>query len=56
MQMSAFDADDQLLEARGPNRVLSLREVRGSTLQELISNNGLMLASLTNSLRVDPIQ
>lgn len=56
MQMSVFAADGQLLEARGPLRVVSLGEVKRSPVQVLISNDGLSSASLTLSLRVDPTQ
>ena len=56
MQMSVFAADGQLLEARGPLRVVSLGEVKRSPVQVLISNDGLSSASLTLSLRVDPNQ
>ncbi len=56
MQMSVFAADGQLLEARGPLRVLSLGDVKRSPVQVLISNDGLSSASLTFSLHVDPTQ
>ena len=56
MQMSVFAADGQLLEARGPLRVVSLGDVKRSPVQVLISNDGLSSASLTLSLRVDPTQ
>ena len=56
MQMSVFAADGQLLEARGPLRVVSLGEVKRSPVQVLISNDGLSSAGLTLSLRVDPTQ
>ena len=56
MQMSVFAADGQLLEARGPLRLVSLGEVKRFPVQVLISNDGLSSASLTLSLRVDLTQ
>jgi serine/threonine protein kinase, bacterial len=55
MQMTVFGADGQVLEARGPLRVVSLNRVTRSPVQLLISNEGLAAASLTLSLRPDPL-
>jgi len=54
MQMSLFGADGQVLEARGPLRVVSLGAVTRSPVQLLITNEGLAPALLTLSLRADP--
>ena len=54
MQMSVFGADGQVLEARGPLRVVSLGTVTRSPVQLLITNEGLAPALLTLSLRADP--
>ena len=55
MQMSVFGADGQVLEARGPLRVVSLGTVTRSPVQLLITNEGLAPALLTLSLRADPV-
>jgi len=55
MQMSVFGADGQVLEARGPLRVVSLAAVTRSPVQLLITNEGLAPALLTLSLRADPV-
>jgi serine/threonine-protein kinase len=55
MQMSVFGADGQVLEARGPLRVVSLPAVNRSPVQLLITNEGLAPALLTLSLRADPV-
>ena len=55
MQMSVFAADGQVLEARGPLRVVSLGTVTRSPVQLLITNEGLAPALLTLSLRADPV-
>ena len=55
MQMTVFGADGQVLEARGPLRVVSLNRVTRSPVQLLITNEGLAPASLTLSLRPDPV-
>ena len=54
LQMSVFDAQGQLLEDRGPLRVVSLGEISGSPVQLLVTNEGLSTALLTLSLRADP--
>ncbi|MFZ9266584.1 MAG: serine/threonine protein kinase [Vulcanococcus sp.] len=53
MQMSVFDAQGQVLEDRGPLRVVSLGSVSGSPVQVLVTNEGLSMAMLTLSLRAD---
>ena len=55
MQMTVFSADGQVLEARGPLRVVSVNRVMRSPVQLLITNEGLAPASLTLSLRPDPL-
>ena len=55
MQMSVFGADGQVLEARGPLRVVSLAAVTRSPVQLLITNEGLAPSLLTLSLRADPV-
>jgi serine/threonine protein kinase, bacterial len=55
MQMTVFSADGQVLEARGPLRVVSLNRVSRSPVQLLVTNEGLAPASLTLSLRPDPL-
>ena len=55
MQMSVFGADGQVLEARGPLRVVSLGTVSRSPVQLLITNEGLAPSLLTLSLRADPV-
>ena len=54
MQMSVFDAQGQVLEDRGPLRVVSLGEVTRAPVQVLVINEGLSTAMLTLSLRADP--
>ena len=54
LQMSVFDAQGQVLEDRGPLRVVSLGEVTHSPIQVLVTNEGLSTALLTLSLRADP--
>ena len=55
MQMTVFGADGQVLEARGPLRVVSLSRVTRSPVQLLITNEGLAPAMITLSLRPDPL-
>jgi serine/threonine-protein kinase len=55
MQMAVFSADGQVLEARGPLRVVSVNRVTRSPVQLLITNEGLAPASFTLSLRPDPL-
>jgi serine/threonine-protein kinase len=54
MQMSVFGADGELLESRGPLRVVSLGPQRRSPVQLLVSNEGVAPALITLSLRADP--
>ncbi|MCX5930332.1 MAG: serine/threonine protein kinase [Cyanobacteria bacterium] len=54
MQMSVFDAQGQVLEPKGPLRVVSLGAVAGDQVQLLISNEGVAPAYITLSLRADP--
>jgi serine/threonine-protein kinase len=54
MQMSVFDAQGNVLEPKGPLRVVSLGAVPGDQAQLLISNEGVAPAYITLSLRADP--
>jgi len=55
MQMTVFDADGRVLEARGPLRVVSLSRVSRSPVQLLVTNEGVAPALITLSLRPDPV-
>ena len=55
MQMTVFDADGRVLEARGPLRVVSLSRVTRSPVQLLVTNEGVAPALITLSLRPDPV-
>jgi serine/threonine protein kinase, bacterial len=54
MQMSVFSADGELLEAKGPLRVVSLGVQKNSPVQLLVINEGVAPALITLSLRADP--
>ncbi|MEB3306554.1 MAG: phosphotransferase [Cyanobacteriota bacterium] len=54
MQMSVFSADGELLDGKGPLRVVSLGAQKRSPVQLLITNDGLAPAQITLSLRADP--
>jgi serine/threonine-protein kinase len=54
MQMSVYDPQGNLLEPKGPLRVVSLGAVPGDQAQLLISNEGVAPALITLSLRADP--
>jgi len=54
MQMSVFAASGELLEARGPLRVVSLPAQAKSPLQLLVTNDGVAAGLITLSLRADP--
>ncbi len=54
MQMSVFDSQGNLLEPKGPLRVVSLGVLPGNQAQLLISNEGVAPAFITLSLRADP--
>ncbi len=54
MQMIVFSADGELLDGKGPLRVVSLGAQKRSPVQLLITNDGLAQAQITLSLRVDP--
>ncbi|MCT0247773.1 protein kinase domain-containing protein [Synechococcus sp. CS-205] len=54
MQMSVHDAQGNLLEPKGPLRVVSLGAVPGDQVQLLVSNEGVAPAFITLSLRADP--
>jgi serine/threonine-protein kinase len=54
MQMSVFSADGELLEAKGPLRVVSLGVQKNSPVQLLVTNEGVAPALITLSLRADP--
>ena len=54
MQMSLFNTDGAVLEARGPLRVVNVGAVKRSPVQLLVTNEGLAPALITLSLRADP--
>ena len=54
MQMSVFGAGGELLEAKGPLRVVSLGVQKSSPVQLLVTNEGVAPALITLSLRADP--
>ena len=56
MAMTVFDASGEILQARGPLRVLTLPASAGSPVQVLITNAGMASALLTLSCRADPLQ
>ena len=56
MAMTVFDAKGEILQARGPLRVLTLSAAAGSPVQVLITNAGMASALLTLSCRADPLQ
>ena len=54
MQMSVFGPDGDLLEAKGPPRVVSLGVQKRSPVQLLVTNEGVAPALITLYLRADP--
>lgn len=54
MQMTVFSANGQVLEQRGPLRVVVLPKVEGSLVQVLVRNDGLAAGMISLSVRVDP--
>ncbi len=54
MQMTVFSANGQVLEPRGPLRVVVLPKVEGSLVQVLVRNDGLAASMISLSVRVDP--
>ena len=54
MQMTVFSANGQVLEPRGPLRVVVLPKVEGSLVQVLVRNDGLAAGMISLSVRVDP--
>ena len=54
MQMSVFGADGELLESKGPLRVVSLGAQPSSPVQLLVTNEGVAPGLITLSLRADP--
>ncbi|WP_254934464.1 protein kinase domain-containing protein [Cyanobium sp. WAJ14-Wanaka] len=54
MQMSVFGAEGNLLEAKGPLRVVSLGAQSRSPVQLLVTNEGVAPGLITLSLRADP--
>ena len=54
MQMSVFGPDGELLESKGPLRVVSLGVQKRSPVQLLVTNEGVAPALITLSLRADP--
>ena len=56
LQMAVFGAEGQLLEERGPLRLVRIAPTAGSPVQVLITNTGVSSALLTLSCRADPDQ
>ena len=54
MQMSVFSAGGDLLDAKGPLRVVSLGAQKSSPVQLLVTNEGVAPGLITLSLRADP--
>lgn len=54
MQMSVFGASGDLLDAKGPLRVVSLGAQKSSPVQLLVTNEGVAPGLITLSLRADP--
>ena len=54
MQMSVFGADGQVLDPRGPLRVVTVPKISGSPVQLLIRNDGLAAGLISLSVRLDP--
>ena len=54
MQMTVFGADGEVLDARGPLRVVTVPRISGSPVQLLIRNDGLAPALISLSVRLDP--
>ena len=54
VQMTIFDAEGKLLEAKGPLRVVTVPSQPRSPLQLLVSNEGVAPALIRLSLRSDP--
>ncbi|WP_461556883.1 serine/threonine-protein kinase, partial [Synechococcus sp.] len=54
MQMTVFSANGQVLEPRGPLRVVLLPKVEGPLVQVLVRNDGLAAGMISLSVRVDP--
>ena len=54
MQMTVFGAGGEVLDPRGPLRVVTLSKVNGSLVQVLVRNDGLAAGMISLSVRVDP--
>ena len=54
MAMTVFDSEGEILQERGPLRVLSLPISAGSPIQVLVTNAGMSSALLTLACRADP--
>ena len=54
MQMTVFGADGQVLDPRGPLRVVTVPKISGSPVQLLIRNDGLASGLISLSVRLDP--
>ena len=53
MQMTVFGSAGQLVEERGPLRVVTLPDTAGSPVQVLVTNEGVSSGLLTLSCRAD---
>lgn len=56
MAMTVLSAEGEILQERGPLRVLTLPAMAGSPVQVLVTNAGMSSALLTLACRADPIQ
>ena len=56
MAMTVFDAAGEILQERGPLRVLTLPQSAGSPIQVLVTNAGMSSALLTLACRADPTE
>jgi serine/threonine-protein kinase len=54
LQMAVYAADGSVLAPKGPLRVVSLGQPKGSPVQLLVSNEGVAPARISLSLRADP--
>jgi serine/threonine-protein kinase len=54
MQMTVFAANGQVLDPRGPLRVVTVPKVEGSLVQVLVRNDGMAAGMISLSVRVDP--
>ena len=56
MAMTVLSAEGEILQERGPLRVLTLPAMAGSPVQVLVTNAGMSSALLTLACRADPTE